>query len=145
MRPRLTAILVLIVATFSRADDISAHALWITGDVFSKDGVLFFRADKPVQGNATGDVVLLGSTKDLINVLGPLYMRAAERHLRLRLYGALTPAGRPPPGHSEKLPTVEFITWKVHSPGDPDDMPADKTIHLDPKTKIPGYTVGKPQ
>ncbi len=138
------ALILLLTVTLCRADDINAHALWITGDVFSQNGVLFFRADKPVQGNPTGNVVLLGSTKDLIHVMAPLYMRAAERHLRLRLYGTLTPAGRPPPGHTEKLPTIEFITWKIHSPSDPDDMAADKTIHLPPNTKIPGYKVEGP-
>ncbi len=46
--------------------NFSKYSLWITGDVFTKNGILLFRTDKPVQGNSTGDVVLVGPTKEAV-------------------------------------------------------------------------------
>jgi hypothetical protein len=142
MRPFIVAIVLLSSAARGfTADDVSKYALWITGDVFTKKEILLFRADKPVQGNTTADVVLIGPTKDLVNTMGPLLMRAAERHVKVRLYGVLQAASASFPGHHEKLPSVQFIVWKLHLPSDPDDLPPGEKIILGPKDKVEGYKV----
>jgi hypothetical protein len=122
------------------ADDTAKYAVWITGDPIMQDGKLMFRADKPVQGNTTGNVVLLGATKQTINFLAAAYMKAAEKHMTLRLYGVLVPI---PDAKDPKAPSVEFITWKLHLPSDPDELPAGSKIILGPESRVPGYTVEK--
>ena len=87
MRRLIIAIIVVSVALHTSSGAATPSALWITGDLFIKDDLLLFRADKPVEGNTTGDVVLIGSTKDATSSMGPLLMRAAERKLKLRFYG----------------------------------------------------------
>ncbi len=142
MRVLLLSLLVVTTAFRSSAANESAqNAVWITGEVFSQDGVLLFRVDKPVRGNTTGDVVLLGPTKDTANVLGPVYMRAAERRAKLRLYGVLQAGSGALPPHVEELPSVQFITWKVHAPSDLDDLPQDQRISVGPSSNVSGYTV----
>ena len=84
------------------ADKTSPREGWITGEVFVRNGVLFFRTDQPVQGNTKGNVVLLGATKQAAATLLPAYMRAAEKHLKLRLYGSLLPFSGSMPGYSER-------------------------------------------
>lgn len=122
------------------ADELKKYELWITGDVFEQNHQLMFRCDKSVGGNAAGDVVYLGATRQTANVLLPMYMKAAEQHKRLRLYGVLTPV-------DEKIrkakgdPSVQFITWKVHLPNEPDELPADQKIPIGPNDKVPGFTV----
>ena len=141
---RALLIVALVLTSTTRcfaADDLSKDALWITGDVFMKEGLLFFRADKPVQGNTTGDIVLIGPTKDGANVMAPLLMRAAERHVKCRFYGVLMPTTTSLPGQHGKLPSVQFIVWKLHAPTDPDELPAGQAIHPDPSATVPGYTV----
>src|SRR5437016_1962259 len=63
VRPmRAFIIAVLLIGTTSlgfAAEDITKYAQWITGDVFTKDDLLLFRADKAVQGNRTGDILLI--------------------------------------------------------------------------------------
>src|ERR1043166_2802770 len=98
------------------AEDFGKDAVWITGDVINQKDVLLFRTDRPVQGNVTGDLVMLGATRDAANTLLPMYMRASEKKMKLRLYGVLLPVSAKPPGHTEKLPSVQFITWKIHLP-----------------------------
>ena len=108
--------------------------LWITGDIFTKNEILLFRADRPVQGNPTGAVVMLGTSKALAQSMFPVLMKAAERKMRVRLYGVLQPCNAVPPGHEkESLPKVQFIVWKIHLPSDPDVLPAGTAIISDGK------------
>ena len=125
------------IAVFA-ADDPAKYAIWITGDPIMQDGQLMFRADKTVQGNTGGNVVLLGATKQTVNFLGPAYMKAAEKHMRLRLYGVLVPI---PGAKDPKTPSVEFITWKLHLPSDPDELPDGSKIIIGPDSTVPGYKV----
>jgi hypothetical protein len=113
--------------------------VWITGDVFIKESVLFFRADKPVLGNPLGNVVLLGASRATMKVLLPMYMKAADQHLKLRLYGVLAPFEGGMAGYKGTLPSVQFITWKMHTPSDPDDLPPDQKISIGPDDYISGY------
>ena len=123
------------------ANDLSRYEVWIDGDVFVTNDTLMFRASKAVQGNTTGNVVLLGASKDAVKVLLPFYARAAEKHMKLRLYGVLLPAsGKPVKG----TPSVEFITWKVHLPGDPDELAADKKIIIHKDDTVEGMPVHVP-
>ncbi len=126
MRITIIAVVLLgLVSTAFAGEDLSKYAVWITGEVYADKGVLLFRADKAVDGNSAGNVVLLGATKDTVKVLLPLYTLAAEKHATLRLKGVLFPVpGKPAAG----APSVEFITYKLHSPDDPDDLAADKKI-----------------
>ena len=110
------------------ADKTSPREGWITGEVFVRNGVLFFRTDQPVQGNTKGNVVLLGATKQAAATLLPAYRRAAEKHLKLLLYGSLLPFSGSMPGYSEPLPSIQFITWTVHLPSDPDELSPDQKI-----------------
>ena len=87
------------------------------------------------------NVVLIGPTKQLVNSMGPLLMRAADQKAKLRLYGVLQATSTSFPGHHEKLPSVQFIVWKLHSPTDPDELPVDQKIILGPDTTVPGYKV----
>ncbi len=123
----------------SEGDDIPE--IWITGEVFSKNHVLFFRTDRPVKDNPMGNVVLLGSVKAAMNVLLPMYMKAEEKHVKLRLYGSLLPFSGTIPGHSEPLPNVQFITSKAHMPSDPDELPEDQKIRIQPGDKVPGFKI----
>ena len=92
MRRALPIILLAAAVSAFAADELKKYEVWITGDVLlDKKDRLLFRADKAVQGNSTGNLVLLGATKQTINVLGPMYMKAAEKHMKLRLYGLLVP------------------------------------------------------
>ena len=115
-------------------------AVWITGEVSSKNGVLFFRVDRPVQDNPFGDIVLLGSIRSAAGVFMPVFAQAADKHEKLRLYGVMqkSPAI---PGHDEPLPTASFIVSKIHLPEDPDELPADQKIIVGPKDHVPGYKV----
>jgi hypothetical protein len=142
MRTLIITVLLIAATSFgSTDDDITKYAQWITGDMLLKDGVLAFRADKPIQGNRTGDVVLVGPNRDGVNTMGPLLMRAAERRLKVRLYGVLQKTSTSLPGHHGKLPSVQFIVWKIHLPTDPDDLPPGEKLIFGPKDKIDGYKV----
>ena len=146
MRAFIFALLLLATRSFASADeDTEKYAQWITGDMLLWDGVLAFRADKPVQGNRTGDVVLVGPTRGGVNTVGPLLVRAAERKLKVRLYGVLQQNSTSFPGHHKKLPSVRFIVWKVHVPTDPDDLPQGEKIIFGPNDKIPSYKVVIPK
>lgn len=136
----LLAIFFLIIGGISAcaADDLSKYEVWITGDPIMQNGMLMFRADKSVKNNTTGNLVLLGATKQTINFLGPAYMKAAEKHMKVRLYGVLVPV---PDAKGPKSPSVQFITWKLHLPSDPDDLPPQDKIMIGPKDKVPGYKV----
>lgn len=132
----MTTTLVLLAGpTPAQAADkeqkLPPQELWITGDVFSAHDILFFRADKPVQGNSTGRVVLLGTSKQDAQSILPLLMKAAEKKMTLRLYGYLQPNKGGFPGYKgPKLPDVAFIVWKLHMPDDPDVLPPDQRIPI---------------
>jgi len=127
----------------STTDELKKYEVWITGDVFIENGQLMFHADKPIQGNTTGMVVRLGSTKEEANFLLPLYSKSADKNMKLRLYGLLV---SDPNTKDPKSPSVSFITWKAHLPTDPDDLPNNRKIIIGPEDKVPGYKVElKPQ
>ena len=122
-------------------DDITKYAVWITGEVFTENDYLLFRADKPVRDNTGGSVVLLGATKATANVLLPCYVKAAERHMTLRLYGVLMPDSDASSDTTKRLPNVQFITWKMHLPSDPDDLPDKDKVIIGPDQSVPGYEI----
>jgi hypothetical protein len=139
MRHWLPIILLGATVSVFAADELKKYEVWITGDVLiDKKDRLLFRADKAVQGNSTGNLVLLGATKQTMNVLLPMYMKAADKHMKLRLYGLLVPD---PDAKDPKSPSVQFITWKIHLPSDPDDLPIQDKIFFGPNDKLPGYKV----
>jgi hypothetical protein len=127
MRHVLALFSVAAVAVICAASDLEKYALWVTGDVINdpKEG-LMFRADKPVQGNTTGNLIYLAVTEDLSKTFAPMCYRAAEKHMKLRLYGAFLPhSGPKEPNH----PSVNFLIWKIHLPSDPPELASDqKTI-----------------
>lgn len=128
----------------SRADDLSKYEHWITGDVFEQDHQLMFRCDKTVQGDPAGDVVFLGSTPQVMNVIVPLLSKAAEQHKKLRLYGVLLPI-REEYRKTANAPNAEFRVWKLHSPDDPDELPANQKIIIGPNDRVPGYKIEAPK
>ena len=143
MRTLFIAIFAALAAT-SFGGAVSDQPLWITGEVFAKDGLVFFRADEPIKNNSTANVVFVGPTKDGAELMGSILMRAAERHVKARFYGVLMPVSIAPPGHHERLPSLQFIVWKMHAPTDPDELPPGEGIHPDPHQPLPGYRVTIP-
>jgi hypothetical protein len=121
--------------TSLRSTKSGLQATW-----FEQKHQLMFRCDKPVGGNTAGNVVYLGATRQTMNVLLPMYMKAAEQHKRLRLYGLLVPIDDKT-RRSNNAPSVQFITWKAHLPNEPDELRADQKIHIGPNDKVPGYKV----
>lgn len=122
------------------AIDNSLSEVWITGEPFLADGAILFRAEKPVSGNSKGNVVLVGVEKPYANATA-LLMRAAERHVKMRLYGRLVPYSGSLPIPRDKLPSMQFIVWKFHAPSDPDELPQNTKITMHPEDTIPGYEV----
>ena len=125
-------------------EETAKYETWITGEVFSDGNNLLFRADRPIEGNTTQNVVLLGAQRGLENVLLPIYFKAAEKRATLRLYGVLMPnevlmpqSWKPKPG----APSVSFITWKFHSPTDPDELPKSERLEFTPDDRFSGYRV----
>ena len=72
---------------------------------------------------------MLGTTKAAVGLL-PIYTHAAETHKKFRLFGALLPYSDTIKSHPGPLPTVQFITWKMHLPGDPDVLPPGQKIEF---------------
>jgi hypothetical protein len=71
-------------------------------------------------------------------------VKAAEQRATLRLYGVLIPneallgeSWKPQAG----TPSVSFITWKVHSPNDPDELAESDRLQLKPEDRVSGYRV----
>jgi len=112
------------------ADEWAPYEHWITGDVYEEKGVLLFRTDRPVAGDSMKNIVVLGGTRDGVAVMIPLLERAADRKIKVRLFGALLPNASSFASHPAPLPNVEFIVWKMHMPDDPDVIPADQRIHV---------------
>jgi hypothetical protein len=121
------------------ANDLDKYAVWVTGDVINdkKDG-LMFRADKPVQGNTTGNLVYLAVSEDLAKTFAPMCYRAAEKHMKLRLYGAFLPHSGP---SDPKHPSVNFLIWKIHLPTDPEELSPDQKVIYGRDQEIPGYKI----
>jgi hypothetical protein len=114
MRHLLGIILLGASVSALAADEFKQYEVWLTGNVLVDKKVgLLLHADKPVQGNSTGNLVLLGATKQTMNVLLPMYLKAAEKHMKLRLYGSLVPN---PEAKDPKAPSVLFIAWKAYLP-----------------------------
>ena len=59
-------------------------------------------------------------------------MKAAEKHMKLRLYGVPVPVED---AKDPKTPSVQFITWKLHMPPDPDELPDSQKIIIPPDDK----------
>jgi hypothetical protein len=135
-----TFVLLAAIGQARATDELTKYEVWITGDVFEQNHQLMFRCDKAVGGNTAGNVVYLDATRQAMNVLLPMYMKAAEQHKRLRLYGLLVPVDEKT-RKSKKAPSVQFITWKAHLPNEPDELPADQKIQIGPKDRVPGYKV----
>jgi hypothetical protein len=68
-------------------------------------------------------------TEQTAKVLAPMYYKAAENHMKLRLYGAFLPSSR---AKEPNRPSVNFLTWKLHLPSDPDDLSASQKIIIGP-------------
>ena len=135
MRYLLIIILVVAVTQRGQGSVPVETGLWITGDPFIEDSVLFFRTDRPVQNNPAGNVVLLGAPKPNINML-QILMRAAEKHLKVRLFGELSSFSGKVPGKHNSVPSIQFITWKIHMPDDPDELPKGTKIIVNPEDKL---------
>jgi hypothetical protein len=137
-RLAIIAVITAVAATCA-ASELEKYAVWVTGDVINdmKEG-LMFRADKPVQGNTTGNLVYLAVTEDLAKTFAPMCYQAAEKHTQLRLYGAFLPHSGP---KDPKLPSVNFLIWKIHLPSDPDELSPDQKIIVGRDQEIPGYKV----
>ncbi len=135
----------VLPCTVTAGDADPVKSVWLTGEIFTEGGVLFFRANKDVASNTKGRVVLLGTPEKYGPTLLPVYGVAAEKHVPLRLFGELRPVVGTIPGHSaDSLPSVEFITWKVHAPSDPDELPAGVAIRPQPgDTIVEGWKVEK--
>jgi len=119
----------------------SQYETWITGEVFTQDNLLLFRTDKPVQGDNLGNIVQLGVSRQAAKVLLPMYMKAAENHSKVRLYGILLPNSPTSIENAASVPNVQFMTWKIHAPSDPDELPDDQRIIIHPQDSVPGYDV----
>ena len=130
-------------APCAHGEDAPSKPLWITGEVFTEKHVLFFRADGPVPNNTTGRVVVLAAVREGKDTLLPFYFKAAEKRIRLRLYGDLRPFSGSFPGYSAPLPSLVFVTWKVHTPDDPDELPAGTAINPKPDDGLEGVKVEK--
>ena len=135
MRAVATLLILFAAGIFgSAAEDLRKYEHWVTGDVLLENGNLLFRADKPVKNNSRGNIVALAAVENGAKVLMPLYQRAAERHMRLRLYGEFIQT--PKNVHGRNLPTMAFLTWKVHSPSDPDELPTRDKLIIGPDDTI---------
>jgi hypothetical protein len=130
----------LMLLSGNRCFAEESEGVWITGQVFTSDATnsqLLFRADKPIKDNPAGNVVLLGTTRACANVFIPAYVRAAENHVTLRLFGTLQLIA-PPPNSPTNAPNVQFITWKLHSPCDPDKLPESEKILINSNSSVKG-------
>ena len=110
MRPFALFVLSAALAATCATNELEKYAVWVTGDVlYDKTEGLMFRTDKPVQGNTTGDLVYLAVTEDLAKTFAPMCYRAAEKHTKLRLYGAFLPHSgqKDPKPPKRELPHLE--------------------------------------
>ena len=116
---------------------------WITGVVSSNEGSLFFQTDQPIEGNSTQNLVLLGVQRGLEKSLLPLYCKAAEEKMTLRLYGVLVPTEELLPYQKceEGTPSMCFVTWKCHLPSDPDEIPQSEKLLFKPEDRFSEFRV----
>ena len=101
--------------------DYSKYAVWITGEAFSDQGVLLFRADQTVEGNITGNLILLGPSRGVMKEFLPLYNLTARKPVRLRARGMLFPA---PSEWAATTPSVEFMIDELQDSPAPTAPPA---------------------
>ena len=137
------AILVAVLgraSQYSFAADAPDNVAWITGMPFIENGVLLYKADSPIPGNSFGNVLLVGGQKPFSNVAAIL-AKAADKHIKLRLYGEIQPYAGGLPLPNEKLPSLQFVVTKIHLPSDPDELPPAQKIMLKHTDTVPGYTV----
>lgn len=127
MRYLLIVMAMVAFAAKGHTSEPAETGLWITGDPFIEDQVLFFRADKLVEKNPAGNVILLGAPKDNLEIL-PVLMQVAVKRLKVRLFGKLLPFPGKAPGKHDPRPNVQFIVWKIHMPEDPDELPEDQKL-----------------
>jgi hypothetical protein len=122
-------------------EETAKYETWITGEVFSDKNSLLFRADRPIAGNQ--NVVLLGAKLGFEKTLLPMYAKAAEKRLTLRLYGVLVPTATlvAPSELKPGMPDLTFVTWKCHLPTDPDEVPESERVGLRPEDRFSGYQV----
>jgi hypothetical protein len=120
----------MIVLPVARAGD-TGTGTWLTGELYVEDRALFFRTDSPIKGNSLGNVLLVSATSDAEDALFPIFLRAVQRNVKLRLYGVIVPYTDTIPGHAGPLPNKVLFASRVHMPSDSDDLP-DK-IHLNEK------------
>ena len=135
MRYLLIIIAIAALTQHGKGNEPDEPGLWITGEPFIEDGVLFFRADKTVRDNPSGSVVLLGAPKSNLNMF-QILMRAAEKKLRVRLFGELSVFSGKVPGKHRAIPNVQFITWKIHMPDEPDELPKGSKILVNPEDTL---------
>lgn len=125
-------------------DETAKYETWITGEVFSERNQLLFKADRQIANNSTGDVVKLGVKLGLEKIFLPLYVRAAEKRLTLRLYGVLVAneiLGGSPSQTEVGMPNTVFVTWKCHLPTDPDEVPESLQAGFTSEDRISGYHI----
>jgi len=93
---------------------------WMTGVPFADGGLLMFQVEAPVEGNPSGDIIKLGTTKNSAELL-PVLQRLAEKQMVVRLYGDISRDKSLPPGYSGTWrPNVLFAVWKIHAHDEPD-------------------------
>jgi hypothetical protein len=119
-------------------DELEKSHLWLTGEVIADTKGLKFRAMEAVYDNPPGAVCALGAKMGLENYFLPAFLRAAERNLTLRLYGVFIATPLP---HEEGIPPAAFIVSKMHLPDQPDVLPEDEKIAIQPGDRIAGYRV----
>ena len=105
-----------------RPEGSAGSEMWITGEVFIQNNILFLRADRTVTGNPLKNVILLQTTQTSAKGLLPMLTEAATTHVKLRLYGKLATFSGSIAGNTAPLPNVRFVVWKLHLPSDPDDL-----------------------
>jgi len=131
----------LVMVGSGYAEDPSE--VWITGEIFTSaetNGQLLFLADKPIKDNPARNVVLLGTTRPCANTFMPLYGRAVETHMKVRLFGVLQKITLPP-NAPPTAPNVQFIAWKFHAASDPDELPTSEKMLVDSNTCVESYMI----
>lgn len=118
MKTKLLILLALCVTGISNARETET---WLTGTPFvTKNRLLMFRLDAPIEGNSGGAVVKLGVAKNATSFF-PALEAAAKKEIMVRLYGRIGDDDTLPPNYSgPPLPSMSFIVWKAHMPNEKD-------------------------
>ena len=103
----IIAVLFLALASTGLADEeFPGCSVWLSGTAFSDQGILMFRLDQTVEGNVTGNVVLLFPNREVAKEFMPMYGLLARKPLRLKARGVLLAV---PGERAVCTPNVEFI------------------------------------